>query len=88
MSYKELRQKYNLSGNTALSHCQLRTCKIEHLHPGMNGVRDSYLSKIDQDYFLEKITSVSEDQNRIPVIYAISLAHFLKNDVIQEHSCC
>lgn len=77
-TYKELNERYNISGNTALSHCLLRTCKLEHWHKGMSGVGENYLCKFDEDYFVEKIKSASEDKNCIPAIYAMSLAHYLK----------
>ena len=77
-TYKKLKSDYNLSGNEALTHCLLRTCKLEKWYPSMKGGSDCYLSSIDQDYFEEKIKSASEDQNCIPAIYALSLAYYLK----------
>lgn len=29
-TFKELKARYGIRGNTALSHCLLRTCKLEH----------------------------------------------------------
>ena len=46
-TYKKLKSDYNLSGNEVLTHCLLRTYKLEKWYPSMKGGSDCYLSSID-----------------------------------------
>lgn len=70
-TYEKIILDYELSGNAALVTCLVRTAQFKIWYPGYEGGADTYLSKIDQQYFIDF-------SNCIPAIIAANLAFNLK----------
>lgn len=78
LTYDNLIAKFGSSGRTALTHCLLRTCKLEFWKAGMKGKGTNYLCEYDRDTFIKLINSAADEQNCITAMYAVSLAYYLK----------
>lgn len=83
-TYEKIILDYELSGNAALVTCLVRTAQFKIWYPGYEGGADVYLSKIDQQYFIDYVTEAADFSNCIPAIIAANLAFNLKKQRIKK----
>ena len=85
-TYASIISDFQLSGNAALVTCLVRTSQFKVWYPGYEGGADSYLSKMDQQYFYNYITEAVDYSNCVPAIIANNLAFNLKKNRIKKAS--
>ncbi len=83
-TYDTIISEYELSGNAALVTCLVRTSQFKIWYPGYEGGADSYLSRIDQQYFINYVTEAADFSNCVPAVIASNLAFNIKRQRIKK----
>lgn len=83
-TYTSIITDFDLSGNTPLVTCLIRTAQFKIWYPGYEGGADAYLSRIDQSYFYNYISEAADYSNCVPSIIASNLAFNLKKQRIKK----
>ena len=79
-TYEALKERFSLSGATALTHCLVRTATARFWVPGMSGSGEGYLAPCDMERFRTFITGACDEVNCISVHVALSVAFAVEKD--------
>ena len=83
-TYETIISEYGLSGNAAFVTCIVRTSQFKIWYPAYEGGTDAYLSKLDQQYFINFIIEAADFSNCVPEVIASNLAFNLKKKRIKK----
>lgn len=83
-TYETIISEFGLSGNAALVTWLVRTSQFKIWYQAYEGGADAYLSKLDQQYFINFITEAADFSNCVPAVIASNLAFNLKKQRIKK----